>query len=78
MVVFGEADDATTIQEAHDHCQTMGMDLFSPVNSGQVNKLQLLGLQGEGFQFYIKLYINLELFVNISGVTISFVQSVTL
>ena len=73
MVVFGEADDATTIQEAQDHCQTMGMDLFSPVNSGQVNKLQLLGLQGEGFQFYIKLYINLELFVNISGVKISFV-----
>ena len=50
MIVFAEVADARTIQEAQDHCQTLGMDLFSPVNSGQVNKMQEMGLQGWGFE----------------------------
>ena len=53
MIVFAEVADARTIQEAQDHCQTLGMNLFSPVNSGQVNKIQEMGLQGWGFEWQL-------------------------
>ena len=39
--------ESRTVQGAQDHCQSLGMDLFSPVNPGQVQKLRDLGFPSE-------------------------------
>ena len=38
---------ASTIDEAQSHCQTLDMELFSPVNRGQIAKMLEIGFEGK-------------------------------
>ena len=39
--------ESGTVQGAQDHCQSLGMDLFTPTNPGQVQKMRDLGFPSE-------------------------------